>query len=88
METPCVNICVLDDAAGICIGCGRSGDEIARWVQMSPAERRTVMDTLPERLKRLERELTRIEASCTAEHVGECNLLHVLADHSLCASEH
>ena len=56
METPCVNICVLDDAAGICIGCGRSGDEIARWVQMSPVERRTVMDTLPERLKRLERE--------------------------------
>ena len=56
METPCVNICVLDDAAGICIGCGRSGDEIARRVQMSPVERRTVMDTLPERLKRLERE--------------------------------
>ena len=55
METPCVNICVLDDAAGICIGCGRSGDEIARRVQMSPVERRTVMDTLPERLKRLER---------------------------------
>lgn len=56
METPCVNICVLDDAAGICIGCGRSGDEIARWVQMTPAERRAIMDTLPERLKTLERE--------------------------------
>lgn len=66
METPCVNICVLDDAAGICIGCGRSGDEIARWVQMSPAERRTVMDTLPERLKRLERE----SASGDAETVS------------------
>ncbi|GFO82358.1 MAG: hypothetical protein A49_19850 [Methyloceanibacter sp.] len=56
METPCINICVLDDASGICIGCGRSGGEIARWVEMSPAERRAIMDTLPERLKRLERE--------------------------------
>jgi DNA-binding transcriptional MerR regulator len=40
------------------------------------------------RLQRLESELTRIEASCTADHVGECNILHVLADHDLCESEH
>ena len=40
------------------------------------------------RLKRLETELTRIEASCTADHVGECNILHVLSDYGLCESEH
>jgi DNA-binding transcriptional MerR regulator len=40
------------------------------------------------RLKRLERELTRIEASCTADRVGECNILHALADHALCEGEH
>jgi DNA-binding transcriptional MerR regulator len=40
------------------------------------------------RLTRLERELTRIEASCHANHVGECNIIHVLADHSLCESKH
>lgn len=56
METPCVNICLLDDASGLCVGCGRSGDEIARWVQLSPAERRAIMDALPERLERLERQ--------------------------------
>lgn len=47
---------MLDDVSGLCIGCGRSGDEIARWVQLSPAERRAIMDALPERLERLERE--------------------------------
>ena len=55
METPCVNICLLDDQSGLCIGCGRSGAEIARWVDMTPAQRRAIMDDLPERLDRLER---------------------------------
>lgn len=40
------------------------------------------------RLTRLEKELTRIESSCDADHVGECRILHVLSDHALCESEH
>lgn len=40
------------------------------------------------RLKRLEAELTRVEASCAANHVGDCNILHVLSDHGLCETEH
>ncbi len=40
------------------------------------------------RLKRLEKELTRIEAACHADHVGDCNIIQVLADHGLCESEH
>jgi len=40
------------------------------------------------RLQRLERELTRIEASCKADHAGECRILHVLSDHALCETEH
>ena len=53
METPCVNICLLDDKSGLCVGCGRSGDEIARWVGMTPEQRRSIMKRLPERLERL-----------------------------------
>jgi len=55
LETPCVNVCLLDEKSGLCAGCGRSGDEIARWVEMTPDERRDIMATLPERLERLER---------------------------------
>jgi len=36
-SSPCVNICELD-SAGLCLGCLRTGDEIARWSAMSPAE--------------------------------------------------
>ncbi len=41
--TPCIGICTLNDQ-GYCEGCFRSGDEIAQWGVMSPAQRRHLMD--------------------------------------------
>ena len=49
IESPCVKICVLHPEARICIGCHRSGEEIARWSRMTPDERRLVMAELPAR---------------------------------------
>lgn len=47
--SPCIGICVLD-AQGLCEGCLRTGDEIARWSVMGDAERARVMEqVLPER---------------------------------------
>jgi uncharacterized protein len=54
LETPCVNICLLDDKSGLCVGCGRTGDEIARWADMTPEQRRAIMNRLPERLEYME----------------------------------
>lgn len=53
METPCINVCELDRDSGHCVGCGRSGEEISRWMAMSDAERRQVMAKLDHRLERL-----------------------------------
>ena len=50
IESPCVNICALDSRSGICLGCDRTIDEIARWTAMSAAERTRVMRELPTRL--------------------------------------
>lgn len=50
IESPCIKVCVLDAAAGICLGCGRTTAEIAAWVSLSPAERSAIMAGLPERL--------------------------------------
>jgi predicted Fe-S protein YdhL (DUF1289 family) len=49
-ESPCVHICTVDPATRLCVGCGRSIDEISRWVAMTPQERRAIMDILPARL--------------------------------------
>lgn len=53
MESPCIKICTYDPQSGLCRGCGRTLDEIGGWFSMSVAERRAVMEQLPERLKRL-----------------------------------
>jgi len=47
--SPCVGVCRLDPR-GYCLGCYRTGDEIARWRSMSDTERAHFMDVvLPER---------------------------------------
>jgi uncharacterized protein len=50
IESPCVKICTLDACSGLCLGCGRTIDEIARWSAMGAAERVKVMGELPARL--------------------------------------
>jgi predicted Fe-S protein YdhL (DUF1289 family) len=49
IESPCVNICVINRETKLCTGCARTTDEIASWSIMSPDERRAVMDDLPKR---------------------------------------
>jgi predicted Fe-S protein YdhL (DUF1289 family) len=50
IESPCVKTCTLDARSALCLGCGRTIDEIARWTAMSAAERARVMSELPTRL--------------------------------------
>lgn len=50
IETPCIKICTLDARQGLCLGCGRTIDEITRWATMSTAERTRVMSELQARL--------------------------------------
>ena len=59
IETPCVKICVVDPETGYCIGCGRTRMEIGGWLGMSVEERRSVMETLPERVATLTQRKTR-----------------------------
>jgi len=47
IESPCVKTCTLDAQSGLCLGCGRTVDEIARWGTMTPAERTRLMAELP-----------------------------------------
>lgn len=49
IESPCVNICVVHPATGLCVGCHRTGEEIAAWSVMTPEARRAVMAALPGR---------------------------------------
>lgn len=54
ITSPCVLVCTLDPVTGWCLGCGRTGDEIARWTSVSEDERQAVMAALPARMATLE----------------------------------
>jgi uncharacterized protein len=49
LETPCIDICSIDEANGLCKGCYRTIDEIASWASMTATQRRAIMAVLPER---------------------------------------
>lgn len=59
METPCIHICSLDATNTLCIGCGRTLDEIGGWATYSDEKRRMIMQVLPERLAKTGKDTSR-----------------------------
>ncbi len=53
IDSPCVKICVIHPEAKICVGCYRTGDEIAAWSRLTPPARQALMAELPARAKTL-----------------------------------
>ncbi len=53
IESPCVNVCHMSPRLGVCTGCCRTLDEIARWSELGEAARACVMAALPHRRQRL-----------------------------------
>jgi predicted Fe-S protein YdhL (DUF1289 family) len=49
IESPCIKVCVVHPATGLCLGCHRTIDEIAGWSAMTSEARRAVMAELPAR---------------------------------------
>jgi predicted Fe-S protein YdhL (DUF1289 family) len=43
---------MIDTRTSLCLGCGRTLPEIARWHRMESAERRAVMALLPDRMEK------------------------------------
>ena len=53
--SPCVQICRIDAANELCVGCGRSRAEIAAWSSISDETARRLMATVAERTQFLNR---------------------------------
>lgn len=49
IATPCKSICELDTKRNICKTCKRTEDEIASWLDYTPAERKAVMKRIKDK---------------------------------------
>lgn len=59
VASPCVNVCRMSAATGLCEGCARTLDEIAAWSRMSDEAKRAVWQALDARRALLAAEGTR-----------------------------
>ncbi|HYN13088.1 MAG TPA: DUF1289 domain-containing protein [Burkholderiales bacterium] len=53
MKSPCIKVCQMDPARGVCLGCCRTLDEIGRWSEMSNRERENILASLAGRRRDL-----------------------------------
>ena len=58
MESPCVKICKFGEYLSqglelVCIGCGRTQDEIREWIIFTDEQRNTIMQRLKDPMPRL-----------------------------------
>jgi hypothetical protein len=53
VASPCNDVCQLDWKSGWCLGCGRTGAEIAAWPRLTEEERERLMAQMPARLDAL-----------------------------------
>ena len=49
VPSPCISVCRMDAASGLCEGCYRTLDEIARWGSASEEERFAIWNELLQR---------------------------------------
>lgn len=49
VPSPCINICRMDAASGLCSGCWRTLDEIAAWSRLPDPLRLQVWQAIAER---------------------------------------
>ena len=51
LPSPCISVCRMDAASGLCEGCLRTLDEIATWAMMDDQGRRAVWLRIEERAR-------------------------------------
>ncbi len=49
LPSPCINVCRINQATGLCEGCWRTIDEIAQWRCASEVQKRVVWRAIKQR---------------------------------------
>lgn len=65
VPSPCIDVCRMHAATGLCEGCARTIDDIIAWSTLGDAGKHAVWALLPERFARLD-EAMRADAAGAA----------------------
>jgi len=53
VPSPCRNVCQMDPVSGLCRGCGRTLQEIAEWLEMTPEQKLATLERVAQRARTL-----------------------------------
>ena len=48
-DSPCIDICQMDPESGLCVGCGRTIEEIANWSSYTNEKKKDILKQLKSR---------------------------------------
>ena len=51
VDSPCINICQIDETKSFCIGCSRTIKEISEWSTYNDKQKKKILNLLLERKK-------------------------------------
>ena len=51
VDSPCINICQIDETKSFCIGCSRTIKEISEWSTYNDKQKKKILNLLQERKK-------------------------------------
>lgn len=54
VDSPCQLVCYIDKGSNMCLGCGRTPEEIANWPLRSKTDRDRILSELPARMPPLD----------------------------------
>ncbi|MBC2606597.1 DUF1289 domain-containing protein [Pelagicoccus albus] len=52
VPSPCIRVCTLSKDGRLCLGCGRTREEIASWLSADQSTRLQIVEQARKRLKR------------------------------------
>jgi len=54
IQSPCISVCRMSDNSGLCMGCFRTGDEIAGWSSAGDGGKRGIWKLIEQRMAALQ----------------------------------
>ena len=48
-DSPCIDICQMDSESGLCVGCGRTIEEIENWSNYTNEKKKDILKQLKSR---------------------------------------
>ena len=64
VKSPCIDVCRMDAASGLCEGCLRTVDEIAGWAAAPDEQKRLILAAIAQRRARLDAAPESLRCDC------------------------